>query len=183
MEIGLHSAYNLFKLPSERENYKAFKSQVDQLDMKAMALTVGIIAQVHIAVANLEEVKKRYELIRDIRTVYSDYINEVNQRSKTVGTFSHFILTKKKLEAALYSLDESQALGNYILAYYRLLNVLGVEKIDRQEIKKMWAEYEAREAKRKLEKGATKEKPQEIDNNRLTVVEPEDSVELTFSDL
>lgn len=54
-EIGARAAYNLLRLPQNIAEYNALDSQADQIDAQVIALSVGIISQVRIAHASLQE--------------------------------------------------------------------------------------------------------------------------------
>ncbi|MBU8902391.1 MAG: TolC family protein, partial [Victivallales bacterium] len=56
-EIGVHAAYNLLKLPQKIAQYRALNSEVDEIGMRTLALSIGVMAQVRIAHANILEIK------------------------------------------------------------------------------------------------------------------------------
>ena len=133
-EIGARAAYNLLKLPQTIEEYKALDSQADQIDAQAMALSVGILSQVRIAHAALEEEKERFDLYQQKYQIYQDHVAAVSKQSAGSNNVSPFELTRVKMEAVGAAIERAQALGNYYLAYYRVLNTLGVENLNKNTL-------------------------------------------------
>ena len=102
-----------------------------------LALSVGILAQVRIAHANLIEVKERYDLSEDLYEVYQKHENIAEIQSKSAGALSKIELSRIKIESAQRSIERTQALGNYYLSYFRLLNAVGLESLDSHELEKL----------------------------------------------
>jgi len=136
-EVGARAAYNLLKLPQKIEHYYALDTEEEQIKAQAVALSVGILAQVRIAHANLIEVKERYELAEDLYEVYEKHEEVAEIQSKSAGALSKIDLSRIKIEAAQRAIERTQALGNYYLSYFRLLNAVGVESFDRTELEKL----------------------------------------------
>ena len=134
MEVGLHAAYNLLKLPQQIEQYRTLDKEADSIDVKTMAMTVGVLAQVRIAHANMMEVKDRYELDQRIYNTHKKHLDYAKSNADALGKLTPLDIARLELETAEASIDRTQSLGNYYLAYYRLLNTIGVEAIDQKKI-------------------------------------------------
>jgi len=134
-EVGMRAAYNLLKLPQQLEQYMALDSQVDQIDGQTLALSVGIISQVRIAHSNFLEVQHRFAMSEELYNVYKKHeIIAEKQASAQKGSISKVELGRIKMEAAQRAIERADALGNYYLAYFRLLNSVGVEALDKDTI-------------------------------------------------
>ncbi len=129
-EVALDAVYNLLKLPSELYNSNALDIQLRELNTQTMALSIGIMAQVRIAHANLMEVKSRYELAEELFTIDQQRLEAARPRARSGGSLSSLDLLKYELETAESFFERTQSLSNYYLAYYRLLNAVGVESLD-----------------------------------------------------
>jgi len=129
-DVALGSVYNLLKLPSEIYNYSALEIQLKELDTQTMALSIGIMAQVRMAHANLMEVKARYELAEELFNIDQQRLEAARPRAQTGGSLSSLDLLKYELETAETFFERTQSLSNYYLAYYRLLNTVGLESLD-----------------------------------------------------
>jgi len=154
-EVGARTAYNLLKLPQKIEHYYALDAEEEQLKAQALALSVGILAQVRIAHANLVEVKERYELAEDLFEVYEKHEHIAEIQSKSAGSLSKVELSRIKIEAAQRSIERTQALGNYYLSYFRLLNAVGLESLDKTELEKL---------KKRIEKSINETIEDELDD-------------------
>ena len=133
-EMGARAAYNLLKLPQKLEHYYALEAEGDQLDAQSVALSVGVLAQVRIAHANLTEVRERYDLSEDLLGVYKQHESVAKLHSKSAGALSEIELSRIKIETEQRSIERTQALGNYYLAYFRLLNSLGIGSLAPSEL-------------------------------------------------
>ncbi len=142
-EMGARAAYNLLKLPQRMEQYFALDAESDQIQAQTVALSVGIIAQVRIAHANLIEVKDRYKLAEDLYEVYKKHEDVAEIHAQSAGDLSKIDLSRIKIESAQRAIERTQALGNYYLAYFRLLNAVGIESFDKTELEKLEKRIEA----------------------------------------
>ncbi len=129
-EIGVKAAYNLLKLPNQIQQYRALDKEVDQLDVKTLSLSVGVLAQVRIAHAAFMELKRRYELADLMNKVYVDYLKVAGDRAKASGDISPLDLAKLEMQAGDTSIKRGQMLANYYYSYYTLLNSVGVPSMD-----------------------------------------------------
>ncbi len=135
-EVALDAVYNLLKLPSEFYNSNALDIQLKELGAQTMALSIGIMAQVRIAHANLMEVKSRYELAEELFTIDQQRLEAARPRARSGGSLSSLDLLKYELETAESFFERTQSLSNYYLAYYRLLNAVGVESLDHSAVRR-----------------------------------------------
>ena len=129
-DVALGSVYNLLKLPSEIYNYNALEIQLKEIATRTMALSIGIMAQVRMAHSNFIEVKSRYELAEELFNIDQQRLEAARPRAQAGGSLSSLDLLKYELEAAETFFERTQSLSNYYLAYYRLLNSVGLESLD-----------------------------------------------------
>lgn len=154
-EIGLRASYNLLKLPQQIEEYRAYDKEADQIDLRALVLTVGIMAQVRIAHANMMEVKERYELDEKVYQANQEYLQYARSNADVLGKVSPLEIVRLEVETTETAIDRAQSLSNYYLAYYRLLNTIGIEAIDQKDVQETVAKLEEKaHAEEEREKAA-----------------------------
>ncbi len=141
-EIGVRAAYNLLKLPQQVARYRAIQQEEESMKAQVMALSVGIMAQVQIAVANISEAEERYEIAKRTYETYQSYAEYAQNTVQATGGISTVELDRIKLETAEAKIDCQIELANYYVAYYRLLNVLGVEELSNQTMEQMNADLQ-----------------------------------------
>ena len=129
-ELGARAAYRLLRVPQQIGEFAAIETEIDQIKAQVTALSVGILSQVRIAHANLMEVKNRYQLTEELYDAYLKHEEIKEKQARNAGTISKIELNRIKMETAQKDIERTQALGNYYLAYFRLLNSVGLETLD-----------------------------------------------------
>ncbi len=129
-EIGLRSAYNLLNIPSQRRTIFTSKLNTKKSELEVFALTSGIISQVRIAQANLDEVKLRLKLSRKILKIYNSQYKIALDNNKSGGNVTGLELFKMKLKRAKAEIEYYQEFGNLEVAKFRLLNSIGVDSFN-----------------------------------------------------
>jgi len=148
-EIGVHAAYNLLKLPQKIARYRALNSEVDEIAMRTLALSIGVMAQVRIAHANILEVKERYELDDRTYQAYKKHLKVASQTFASGGALSKLELDRYELETAETFINRLISMSSCYVAYYRLLNTLGVNSLDPATIEIVMREVKRSEAKQR----------------------------------
>jgi len=188
--IGITAAYNLLKLPQHIASYMAYDSMADAEAAKAYSLGVGIMAQVRISHSDLMSVKERFAIDDRVYNAYRKNLDWAVANRKSTGELSQLELDHIRLETAEKEITRIVSLGNMYVAYFQVLNTLGVSKIDSEsldavkaelnaarvraegELARAEAEYNSRltraEAKKSSEKPA--EKPFDLVNQPLTTL-------------
>jgi outer membrane protein len=141
-EIGIRAAYNLLKLPQQVAKYYAIETEADELAMRTLALSIGVMSQVRIAQANLDDVKERYDLDNRVYQAYSEHLKVALQNYESGGALSKLEISRLELETAETEIDRLLALSNYYLSYYRMLNTVGVTSLDKETVKTILAEID-----------------------------------------
>ena len=136
-ELGARASYHLLRIPQQIAHYYALEEEEGQLKAQTMALSVGILAQVRIAHANLIEVKERYNLAEDLFEVYKKHEDVAEIHSKSAGSLSKIELSRIKIETAQRAIERTQTLGNYYLSYFRLLNAIGLNSLDKEDLEQL----------------------------------------------
>ncbi|WP_176012413.1 TolC family protein [Victivallis sp. Marseille-Q1083] len=147
-EIGAVAAYNLLKLPQNIYRYRAQREQVNEIDERTLALSIGVMSQVRIAHANIIEVKEQFELDDKIAQKFAMHAKMARESYKAGGALTQLELDRLELEAAEAEIDRMLSLSNYYVAYQRLINAVGVDNIDPETVgllEKKIAEAEAKE--------------------------------------
>jgi outer membrane protein len=148
-EIGVHAAYNLLKLPQKIARYRALNSEVDEIAMRTLALSIGVMAQVRIAHANILEAKERYELDDKAYQAYKKHLKVASQTFASGGALSKLELDRYELETAETFINRLISMSSCYVAYYRLLNTLGVNSLDPATIEIVMREVKRSEAKQR----------------------------------
>jgi outer membrane protein TolC len=142
-EMGIRSAYNLLKLPQKISRYRALNKQIEAEEYRTYAQAIAIMAQVRIAHANLLATKERYDINSRVNSAYSKNLQKVEGGNDVAGEVSQINVSHMKLSTAETEIEKLLALGNYYVAYFRILNTLGMENLDTatvDEIKAQLAE-------------------------------------------
>lgn len=147
-EIGIRAAYHLLRLPQQFQEWRALDLKIDEWGAKTHALTAGVMAQVRIAHANLFEVEQRFKLSEAIYITHRKQLKAAKEDAKAGGRVSQIQLFKMAMETANASIERTQQLGNYYLAYHRLLNAIGIQSFDK--VSKLIEEYKTISENEKL---------------------------------
>ncbi len=169
-ELGVRAAYNLLKLPQQIARYQAYDAQVDAEEYRSYAQAVAVMAQVRMAHANLTATKERLDIDTKVNAAYRKNLEKAEGSKRIASELSQLELDHMKLTTAETEIEKYLTLGNYYVAYYRLLNTLGIENLHQntvdglkkaleqervraaEELKKAKSEYEAslKEAEKKV---------------------------------
>jgi outer membrane protein TolC len=133
-EVGARSAYNLLRLPGKYKEYQAIGKEQKQVDLQQLALSLGIISQVHICYGNIVEVEARYTFDDRIFQAYQRQLELARQDLAAGGSSSRFYVNRLELETAQAAIDRIRTLGDYYVSYYRLINSIGVGSIAEDEL-------------------------------------------------
>ena len=128
--IGINAAYNLLKLPQHIANYMAYDSMADAEEAKAYSMGIGIMAQVRMSHFNLLSVKERYAIDSRVYDTYSKNLKWAMANRKVTGGLSRLELDHMRLETAEKEIERIVSLSNIYVAYFQMLNAIGVSKID-----------------------------------------------------
>lgn len=164
-ELGIRAAYNLLKLPQHISRYQAYSAQVDAEEARTYAQAIAVMAQVRIAHANLMATRERLEIDMKVNNAYRKNLQKAEASGRISGELSQLELAHMRLATAETEIERYLSLGNYYVAYFRILNTLGienlhaatVEELEKQlaaereraaeELAQAKAEYEAEQAK------------------------------------
>ena len=174
MEIGIRAAYNLLTLPRQIARYMAYDAQVDADEYRSYAQAVAIMAQVRIAHGNLIATKEMLDIDLRANDIFRKHLAKAEEAKKISGEISELELAHRRLETVETEIAKYFSIGNYYVAYYRLLNTLGIENLHQatladarktleaeriraaEELKKAKAEYEAEVKKAEAKKAEVK---------------------------
>ena len=159
-ELGIRAAYNLLKLPQSIKKVQAHNAQIEADETRTFSLAIGIMAQVRIAHANLLSVKERYDIDNKLFDAYSKNLRWAVASKKLTGDLSNLELDHMRLATAETEIERLMSLGNVYVAYYRILNCIGIQKMDAPSLNALRAELvAARErAAEELSKAAAENK-------------------------
>jgi len=167
-QVAIHSAYNLLRLPQRIAEYSATHVEIDEISMRTLALSIGIMAQVRIAHANIQEVKQRYELDDRTYIAYKKHLLAAGQSYESGSSLSKLELDRLELETAETYINRLISISNYYVAYYRLLNTIGIKDLTPETVEKIVDEMKYVKAKqrRKLAKKSKKFSPVKVPSKK-----------------
>jgi outer membrane protein TolC len=142
-ELGIRAAYNLLKLPQSIKKVQAHNAQIEADETRTFSLAIGIMAQVRIAHANLLSVKERYDIDNKLFDAYSKNLRWAVASKKLTGDLSNLELDHMRLATAETEIERLMSLGNVYVAYYRILNCIGIQKMDAPSLNALRAELVA----------------------------------------
>ncbi len=151
-EIGIRAAYNLLKLPQQIARYQSYSSQVDAEEARTYAQAIAVMAQVRIAHANLQSVRERFDIDTKVNAAYAKNLKKAEGSGKISGELSQLELAHMRLATAETEIEKYLSLGNYYVAYFRVLNTLGIEDLHSatlEDLKKQLADAKVK-AERQL---------------------------------
>ena len=142
-ELGIRAAYNLLKMPQNIKRLQAQNAQVEADEVRTFSMAIGIMAQVRIAHANLLSVKERYNIDNKLYDAYSKNLKWAITSKKLTGELSSLELDHMRLATAETEIERLMSLGNVYVAYYRVLNCIGIKKLDATSLNALRAELVA----------------------------------------
>ena len=178
-ELGIRAAYNLLKLPQHIARYQAYSAQVDAEEARTYAQAIAVMAQVRIAHANLVATRERLNIDTRVNAAYRKNLEKAEGSSRVSGELSQLELAHMRLASAETEIEKYLSLGNYYVAYFRILNTLGIENLHEAtvaELKKRLEDERIRAAEElaraKAEYEAEQAKIREVEQQLETPVEP-----------
>ncbi|MCI7643674.1 MAG: TolC family protein [Lentisphaeria bacterium] len=145
-EVAVRSAYNLMKLPQQVAELRAKNSEAEEIKLRRLALSVGIMAQVRMAHANILDVEDRYRLQENIYLTHKESLETARAKSEGSGTLSRLVLDRMEMETVEAMISRTLAMSNYYVAYYRLLNTVGLEEISEATLNEILEEIKQQES-------------------------------------
>ncbi len=127
-EVGAQAMIDVMRLPALKHELKAAEMESLGLAYRDAALSMAVIAQVHIAANNLVEVRERLGYLDKICELSRQERELVSQRLAK-GQSTEIQLAEKELQLSVAELDQLNALGNCHIAYYRLMNTSGISSL------------------------------------------------------
>ena len=141
-ELGLRAAYNLLRLPSQIARARAYDKQIDTEEFRAYAQAVAVMAEVRIAHGNMLSAQARFQKNNEICTEYNKQLNAVLKTRAASGSVAELAVDHIRLETTQAQIDRLTELGNYYVAYYRLLNMLGLRNLDARSVDELKEELD-----------------------------------------
>ncbi len=142
--LGMRAAYDLLSIPAHVFEYQENVRKADAMDQKMVALSLAVMSQVHMAYASIIEAKKIYELDNKVYQAYDEQLQVIRKIYDSGEDYSKLDLDRLELETADTKINRAFALGSYYLAYYRLMNTIGIDSLDpnllRKKVKKIQPE-------------------------------------------
>ena len=139
VELGIRAAYNLLTLPRQISRYMAYDAQVDAEEYRSYAQAIAVMAQVRIAHGNLMATKDQLDIDMRANNVYRKHLAKAEASTKISGELSQLELAHMRLATAETEIEKYLSIGNYYVAYYRVLNTLGLENLHTATVKELEA--------------------------------------------
>jgi outer membrane protein TolC len=180
-EIGVRAAYNVLKLPQQIAKYRSLNGEINELEMQTLSMTIGVMAQVRISFAEMQESKERYELDEKVYQIYYQHLEYAIGSFNVGGALSQLEVDRMKMETAEAQIQRTQSLGYYYVAYYRLMNAVGLNSMDAETIKKLKEKIEKSESEDKISPAEKKKEQVEIKDLKKDVKMEEQQENKDFS--
>ena len=132
--MGVMSSIDLFSIPQQVFAYRSEEAKVKAIEAKTMALSIAVMSQVRLSYASIMENRRQYELDDKVFKAYFDYYKEVRKVYDAGGDYAELDLVRLDLETADVSINRAFSLAGYYMAYYRLINSIGLDSIDPKEM-------------------------------------------------
>ena len=141
LELGVRAAYNLLLLPHHIAKYSAYSKQTEASAMRRYAKSVAVMAQVRLGHANLLSAQEIYMKDVQISKDYKMHLANAQRALKSgAGKYKGMDLEYMRLETLKAEIDSVLSLGNCYVAYYRLLNAMGINSADYRTLDSLWEE-------------------------------------------
>ena len=141
-ELGLRAAYNLLKLPQNIARARAYDKQIDAEEYRAYAQAVAVMAEVRIAQGNMIAAQRKFDKNNQIFNDYNDQLKVVLGTRAASGSVAELAVDHIRLETTQAQIDRLVSLGEYYVSYYRLLNILGLRKMDARSVDELKEELQ-----------------------------------------
>ncbi len=129
-ELAVRAAYNVLKTPQNVARYMAYSDQADIEELRSFAQAITVMSQVRIAKADIVSTRERFEINRREHRNYSDHLKKALAIKTVQGSLSQLEVDHLRLTTAETEIERLMSLGAYHIAHYRLLNAIGMEKLD-----------------------------------------------------
>ncbi len=163
-EIGVRAAYNILKLPQHIARYISLNGEMNEIEMQTLSMTIGVMAQVRIAYAEMQEAKERYELDEKVYQIYYQHLEYALGSFDVGGALSRLEIDRMKMETAETQIQRTQSLGFYYVSYFRLMNAVGLSSMDTDTVKKLKEKIEKAES---ADMSPAEEKKEQLEINDL----------------
>ncbi len=124
-QVGVKAAFDLLNIPGRYYEYQSEVLEKDKIHMQSLALSIGVIAEVRIAHANLQEVKQRFKIANDIYTTQQEYLKTAIEHGDNSDSVKPLMIRRVRMETAEAAIQRTTSLANYYLSLYRLHNAVG----------------------------------------------------------
>ena len=169
LELGVRAAYNLLLLPHHIAKYTAYSKQTEVSAMRRYAKSVAVMAQVRLGHANLLSAQEIYKKDVQISRDYKLHLANATKVLKSgAGKYKGMDLEYMRLETLKAEIDSILSLGNCYVAYYRLLNAMGINSADYRTLDSLWEELSdtARKAASSMKKARQEYKAERVEQFR-----------------
>ncbi len=137
-EMGVVAAFNLLKLPQKVAQAIAYSNQADAETMRTFGQSIAVISQVRISHANILANQEIYTRAEKTYANYSKTLAAAKKNQKvTASTLSQLEIDHMHLATAESQIERTLALADYYVSFYRLMNSLGMQKYDLNEMSKL----------------------------------------------
>lgn len=122
--MGVRATWDLLSLPRKNQDVRTAKFQLELAQETRMALSVGVLSQVHIAYLEYQAAVKKYEMARDLYNS-KQKIFELGRRGQGVGEFDEADILQLASEALIADIFASTAYAERSVALEKLSNAVG----------------------------------------------------------
>lgn len=136
-EIGIRAAYNVLKLPQQVAKYRSLAEEAEENDMRVIAVSIGILAQVRIAYSEFFDARDFYLLENKMSDLLSKQLLFAKGNFEEGGMYSAIDILRFQMDALDARIREMNSLEKFNISYHRLINVVGVTSFEEDIIKQI----------------------------------------------
>jgi outer membrane protein TolC len=121
---GVRAAWNLLLLPSRGNDIRAAKTRVNTARTQRLAISVGVISQLHISLWKYQEILEQFNLINQVSSVRQKLL-KATELEYQVGEFNEVELLNAKADALQGTISLIQSFGDLQIALEQINNSIG----------------------------------------------------------
>lgn len=124
MSYGANVSWNLFSVFSINQNMKIAKTSLELAKLQKLALSMGVISQVHLSMIEFQQAKKEYQVSEEYAKIATD-IYQIIDSQTSLNVNGKLSLIKEELNYLISNLKLSSSYAKVQNAYGKLIVSVG----------------------------------------------------------
>lgn len=127
LQAGLRATWNLFQIPRQLVNERGAKWRQSLARHNRLAVSVGILTQVHLSHLTYMDNYKSYKIVNDLKETYALILNAAEKEEKA-GRLHGADVIKFQADSLFAEIDALKAYGEAQISIEQLNNALGLPR-------------------------------------------------------